>query len=173
MKTLRSSFSVGAALLYAAALAAGTWTQVDLVRQDERLPRLGLPAVLVVVEAGDYRDAARLASFVSSDLDYLAHVSLVTGELPFDYELRIRVEPPRPDSAASKIAFGATLSLPDGTRAWEVVGETRLGGTLIDDAVLRSIGRNVASELIRYGWLPPRDHPENPPPAAPGIRRDR
>jgi len=70
------------------------------------------------------------------------------------------------------VPFEAVLRSAEGKTLWRVEGRTELDKAGAGAEALTSIGRNVVAALVHDGWLAPRYDPDDPPPAAPTIRRD-
>ncbi len=172
---MRSRWLAVAALLMLAAAPARAEivTALSLLDQDEDLPRLGLPVVAFRVESWDPERSSRLATMLAGDMEYLAHAKAAAEDGVTDYVLLVTISPPRTEGRIVRLFFTARLDQARGRTAWQAEGQVEVRDAALDDRVLRSIGRNVLSDLIRFGWLPYRDHPEHAPPAAPRVRAAR
>lgn len=156
------------ALAFSAA-SAGLTTTVALRSQDPSLPKLGLPSVRVVFQGHGPVALDTLRDGLAADVLRLSHVRDVDREASPDYFVVVRfVETDAPES--TDVLFEASLLTHDGSVAWMADGRTVREGVAEPDA-WRSLGRNVLSALFRDGWLQPKYDPDDPPPAAPTVRR--
>ena len=163
---------VGAAILLAGAVQAGTRTYVSLAGRDDRIPKLGMPGIAVRVEASSATDAAVLKGELARELARQVHTRRLAIDEAGDYELTVKMAVPSVDGPEVTVPFEAVLKSAEGERLWRIEGRADLDGDPLDDAVVVGIGRNVVSALMHDGWVQPRYDPDDPPPPPPTLRRN-
>jgi hypothetical protein len=149
---------------------AGSRTYVSLVAVDAA-HRPGIPAIVIQVSAPAAEEAEAVRGAIARDLAKLVYTrSLSEGERE-DYALRVTLRPRQEAGATITIPFEADLDAVDGTSVWRVQGRTEVDGAPVA-ADLAAIGRNLVSALAHDGLVQPRYDVNDPPPAAPSVRRD-
>jgi hypothetical protein len=174
---IRSSFCrslgfIGAAIVLAGAVQAGTRTYVSLAGRDDTIPKLGRPGIAVRVETSPALDAAVLKGELARELARQVHTRRLAIDEAGDYELEVRLDVPSVDGPGVTVPFEAVLRSAQGERLWRIEGRADVMGSPLDDAVVVGIGRNVVSALIHDGWVQPRYDPDDPPPPPPVLRHE-
>jgi hypothetical protein len=162
----------------AAAFGAATWagagirTTVTLAGKDDALRKLGEPGVELRIESPDPAAAAAVRETLSHALLKIVYTRPLSDGEAGDYALRVTLEPRRAGRESATIPFRAELTAADGRPLWRIEGHADLDTAADEPAAFVSIGRNVLSAMIHDGWLQPRYDVNDPPPAAPSIRKD-
>ena len=162
----------------AAAFGAATWASagirnsVTLAGKDDALQKLGVPGVELRIDSSDAAAAAAVRETLGHALLKLVYTRPLADGEAGDYALRVSLEPLRSGHESSTIPFRAELIAADGTALWRIEGHADLDTEADEPGALVSIGRNVLSAMIHDGWLQPRYDVNDPPPAAPSIRKD-
>lgn len=162
-------------ILVSAAFAsarAGSRTTVALAGVDESARKLGMPAIALEVSGSPAPDARAVATELARGLDKLVYTRALREGEPADYVLRVTLGARLSDGSTITIPFEAALAAASGAPVWKVEGRTEVDGAPVAPADLVAIGRNVLAALVHDGWVQPRYDPDDPPPAAPQIRRD-
>jgi hypothetical protein len=162
----------------AAAFGAATWagagvrTTVTLAGKDDALPKLGMPGVELRIESPDPAAVAAVRETLGQGLQKLVYTRPLAEGEPGDYALRVTLEQRQNGRESATIPFRAELTAADGRALWRIEGHADLDTTADEPGTFASIGRNVLSAMIHDGWLQPRYDVNDPPPAAPSIRKD-
>jgi hypothetical protein len=171
-RTCLSLGTIGAALVLAGTVSAGTRTYVSLAGRDDTIPKLGMPGIAVRVEASSALDAAVLRVELARELARQVHTRRLAIDEAGDYDLEVKMEVPSVDGPEVIVPFEAELKSAQGERLWRIEGRADVVGDPLDDAVVVGIGRNVISALIHDGWVQARYDPDDPPPPPPVLRND-
>lgn len=172
MNPIGRRISTAAIVLLAAAIAHAEpppKTFVSLSGSSEDPPRLGNPIVRVEVLSESPAISEGLAAALVADLSNLVHARPEIGDANFDYRLRVGLVLPPAGGAPEPCRFEASLEEPDRGVVWRTEGSSEVGGDGEVTQVLPRISRNLVSALVHDRWVVPKEHPNDPPPAAPSV----
>ena len=165
-------FLLAAAVLLALdGVSAQTRTYVSFAGKNDDIPKLGRPGITVEVFGPRVEESAAVRGEIARALEKTVHTRAVPEGEAGDYALAVTLAAPLAPGEACTIPFEASLRS-QGMTIWRVEGRAEVETAAaegLDPFV--SIGRNVVAALVHDGWLSPRYDPDDPPPAAPTIRR--
>jgi len=161
-----------AAVVSSGIATAATGTYVAFAGRDDAIPKLGVPGIAVRVQASRAEDAASVTEELTRELARQVHTRRLAVDEPGDYELSIKLDPPKVDGTAATVRFEASLESSQGERLWRIEGRSDVDRAPLEVAFFAGIARNVVSALIHDGWVQPRYDPDNPPPAPPRVRSE-
>lgn len=148
-------------------------TFVSLSGSEDDYPRLGNPAIHVEVRSVSEELATALEGQLMSDLESMVHARPDRGDSPYDYRLRVLLDPPLNRGADDPLRFEASMEEPDRGIVWRTEGRTEIAGGLVDDAAIQGVSRNLVTALVHDRWVVRKIDPDNPPPAAPYVKPPR
>jgi len=169
---MHRSILAAAALVAMGAAQAQTRTYVTFAGKNDDLPKLGLPGVTVDVFGPRIEESAAVREEIGRELTQTVHTRAVAPGEAGDYALAVTLSTALSGLPSGTVPFEAVLRSTEGKTLWRVEGRTELDKAGAGAEALTSIGRNVVAALVHDGWLAPRYDPDDPPPAAPTIRRD-
>lgn len=169
---MKATILLCVSILVAGNAGAGTKVYVALAGVDDDIPKLGRPSVAITVEAMTQGEAILVSNELQRELGRVVHTRPLDLEEAGDYRLKVNLDLASLDKAVSTVPFTATLASGRGDRLWRIDGRAETTEAPFDPTVMAAIGRNVVSALVHDGWLTPRYDPDDPPPAAPQLRKD-
>ena len=150
---------------------AQTRTYVTFAGKNDDLPKLGMPGITVEVFGPRVEESAAVKDEISVELTRTVHTRQVAAGEAGDYALAVTLSTAFSGLESGNVPFEAVLRSAEGKTLWRIEGHTEVEKAGATSDGLTSIGRNVVSALIHDGWVAPKYDPDNPPPAAPTIRR--